>query len=92
MELSAILRGDGFIVETDICGRGLKAQMKYAGKSGAKFSMVLGDNEIQNDEANIKNMLSGEETTLKLSNISNQLFDVINSSALDALAEAIINN
>ena len=35
----------GIPADTDLCGRGLKAQMKYAGKIGAKFTMVLGDNE-----------------------------------------------
>ena len=45
-ELCAVLRNDGLKAQTDICARGLKAQMKYANKIGAKFSMVLGDDEI----------------------------------------------
>ena len=36
----------GIPADTDLCGRGLKAQMKYADKIGAKFTMVLGDNEL----------------------------------------------
>ena len=29
-------------------GRSLKAEMKYANKIGAKFTIVLGDDELQN--------------------------------------------
>ena len=40
--------------------RGLKAQMKYADKIGARFSMVLGDNELAENKARLKNMETGE--------------------------------
>ena len=44
-EIIKAVRSCGLIAETDVVGRGLRAQMKYADKIGAKFSMVLGDNE-----------------------------------------------
>ena len=50
----------GIAADCDICGRGLKAQMKYAGKTGAKYSMVLGEDELAKGKASIKNMASGE--------------------------------
>ncbi|MBQ1838694.1 MAG: hypothetical protein II127_03655, partial [Ruminococcus sp.] len=52
--------------ETDVVGRGLRAQMKYADKIGAQFSMVLGDNEIAEGKAKVKNMETGEQTELAL--------------------------
>jgi histidyl-tRNA synthetase len=55
------LRGQGFWAETDLAGRGLGAQMKYADKLGARFSMVLGSNELESGVAAIKNMQSGEK-------------------------------
>lgn len=85
-----LLRKDGFKVQTDICGRGLKAQMKFADKTGASFTMVLGDNECESGNAKIKNMQSGEETEIRLDEISEGLMNIINSAALDELAESIL--
>lgn len=64
--LSIALRRAGLYAEFDVVGRGLKAQMKYANKIGAKFSVVLGDNEIAENRASIKNMQSGEQTQISL--------------------------
>ena len=66
VELAVMLRDEGFKVEYDIVGRGLKAQMKYADKINAKFSMVLGDNEIESGSAKLKNMKTGEQTEISL--------------------------
>lgn len=85
-----LLRKDGFKVQTDICGRGLKAQMKFADKTGARFTMVLGDNECESGNAKIKNMQSGEETEIRLAEISESLMNIINSAALSELAESIL--
>lgn len=89
-EICELLRKDGFKVQTDICGRGLKAQMKFADKTGARFTMVLGDNECESGEAKIKNMQSGEETEVRLDGISEGLMRVINSAALEELADSIL--
>lgn len=56
----------GIPADTDVCGRGLKAQMKYAGKIGAKFTMVLGDNELEAGRAELKNMETGEKRTVSI--------------------------
>ncbi|MDR2532736.1 MAG: histidine--tRNA ligase [Oscillospiraceae bacterium] len=61
------LRECGFWAETDLAGRGLGAQMKYADKLGARFSMVLGSNELSNGTAIIKNMQNGEKREVGLS-------------------------
>ena len=64
--LANTLRKAGLYAEYDVVGRGLKAQMKYANKIGAKFSVVLGDDEIANGAAKLKNMDSGEQTDIPL--------------------------
>ncbi len=64
--LTKKLRDDGIWAEYDLAGRGLKAQMKYANKLGADFSMVLGSNEIESGKANLKNMETGEQTEISL--------------------------
>jgi len=60
------LRAEGYSAETDLVGRGLKAQMKFANKIGAKFTLVLGDNEIETGKAKLKNMATSEETEVSL--------------------------
>lgn len=65
-ELLSQVRECGLIAETDVVGRGLRAQMKYADKIGAKYSVVLGDNEIEENKARVKNMETGEQTELAL--------------------------
>ena len=70
------LREYGFWAECDIVGRGLKAQMKYADKIGAAFSMVIGENEIQAGKAELKNMKTGEKMTV---NIGDKFAENVNS-------------
>ena len=60
------VRNSSLIAEGDIVGRGLKAQMKYADKIGAKFSMVIGDNELAANKAVIKNMADGTKHEVPL--------------------------
>ncbi len=60
------VRETSLIAECDIVGRSLRAQMKYADKIGAKFSMVIGDDEIKNNKAILKNMETGEKTEVPL--------------------------
>ena len=72
------VRECGIVAETDVVGRGLRAQMKYADKIGAKYSMVLGDNEIAENKAKVKNMESGEQTELMLDDTFAEKFSVLN--------------
>lgn len=64
--LAAKLRRAGVHAECDIVGRGLKAQMKYANKIGARYSMVLGEDEVAAGSARLKRMEDGEEQTVAL--------------------------
>lgn len=58
---------DRFInADFDLCARSVKAQMKYAGKTGAKFTAVIGGRELELGEVSIKNMKTGEQTTVAL--------------------------
>ena len=60
--LCAGLRAADIHAEYDVVGRGLKAQMKYVNKIGARYTMVLGDDEVEKGEARLKEMATGEET------------------------------
>ena len=64
--LTKTLRDDGIWAEYDLVGRGVKAQMKYADKLGADFTMVLGSNELESGKAQLKNMKTGEKVDISL--------------------------
>lgn len=83
-EIIKAVRSCGLIAETDVVGRGLRAQMKYADKIGAKFSMVLGDNEIEQGKAVIKNMSSGEQTETVLDDTFAEKFMVLQLADVDS--------
>ncbi len=59
-ELVSKLRSNGIAAEFDHLGRSVKAQLKYADKIGAKYSAVIGDDEIEKGIIKLKNMSSGE--------------------------------
>ncbi len=65
-ELTQKIRTASLYAECDVVGRGLRAQMKYADKIGAKFSVVIGDDEIAQNKAKLKNMQSGEQSDISL--------------------------
>ncbi len=88
-KLCAILRAEGFEALSDINGRGLRAQLKYANKIGAKFTCVLGEDEVKCGILRIKNMQNGEETEVKAENIVEDFYKLINTLALDNLTESM---
>ena len=59
-------RAEGMRAQSDLMGRSLKAQMKYADKIKAIYTVVLGDDEVANQSAVAKNMLTKEQITLDL--------------------------
>jgi len=67
------LRCKGISGEKDRMARSLKAQMKYADKIGAKYSMVLGDDEVNSGAGKLKNMQDGETKDVKFSELYNIL-------------------
>ena len=60
-ELVYILRQNGVKAESDLLSRSVKAQMKYANKINARHTTILGGNELEKAEANVKNMETGEQ-------------------------------
>ncbi len=60
------LRESSLKAESDIVSRSLRAQMKYADKIGARYSIVIGDNEIEQNKATIKDMNNKEQFEITL--------------------------
>lgn len=64
--LTRALRTAGIRAETDLVGRSVKAQMKYANKQGFAYSVVIGDAELEKGEAILKSMRGDGEQTVSL--------------------------
>ncbi len=65
-QIASDLRGEGIHAQFDVVGRSVKAQMKFANKIGAAYTVVLGDSELEEGKAKLKNMATGEETEIPL--------------------------
>ncbi len=65
-QIADYLRGRGIFAETDIVGRSVKAQMKYAGRLGARYTAIIGDSELESGCVNIKDMETGESVQISL--------------------------
>ena len=61
LEITERLRREGHFVECDLLGKSLKAQMKYANKLGADYTLILGDSEIDAGVAQLRDMKSSEQ-------------------------------
>lgn len=69
LEIVSSLRNNGVYAECDISARSLKAQMKYADKIGAKYTLILGDSELEGGKAQLKNMAESSQEEVDLSQI-----------------------
>ena len=67
------LRDNHISADIDHLGKSLKAQFKYSDKINAKYTIVIGDDELDKDLATLKNMATSEQTTVKLSELVNEL-------------------
>ena len=67
------LRQKGIYVEYDIVRRSVKAQLKYADKINAKYVIIIGDNEIETDKVNLKDMDKSEQREISLSNLETEI-------------------
>ena len=88
IEIAKDMREEGFSALLDLNQRSVRAQMKYADKLGAKFNVVIGDNEVENKIAKLKNMQTGEETEINLDTFVSGFYNI---SLNDQLADLEIN-
>lgn len=63
------LRRDGKSVAMDFAGRSMKAQMKQASKSGAKFAVILGEDEIRSNMVTFKNLETSDQELIPVEKI-----------------------
>jgi len=57
------LRARGHVVESDVSGRSFGAQLDYADSINAETVVIVGEQDLENDEVTVKDMDSGDQTT-----------------------------
>lgn len=67
------LREKGVAVAIDTLNRNLKGQMKYANKLAARYSVVIGDDEIEKGVVTLKDMVSGEQKEINANDITKEI-------------------
>ncbi len=67
------LRDSGIAAEGDLMGRSVKAQMKYADKSGAAYVAIIGADELASGEVSVKKMSDGSVCKVNMNEIYSYL-------------------
>lgn len=88
IEICKDMRAEGFTALMDLNQRSVRAQMKYADKLNAKFNLVIGDDEIANGVAELKNMKTGEKSEISIETFVNGFYQI---SLDEQLADLEIN-
>ncbi|NLA77124.1 MAG: histidine--tRNA ligase [Clostridiales bacterium] len=86
------LRFEGFRADFELCGRSVKSQMKFAGKTNARYTAVIGDGEIESGEIALKNMDDGTTQTVSLADFTEHFSDIIIQGTLSSIAETNIED
>ena len=73
LKLLRQLRQKGVSAQMDIMGRNIKNQFKYANRIKAKKTVVIGQDELENNSFAIKDMATSEQTTVSMENIIEEL-------------------
>lgn len=72
------LRKKGIRCDNDHLDRSMKAQMKFANKLGAKYTAIIGENEIKEDSIILKNMDDSSQISVSISNFIDEFSKIIN--------------
>lgn len=71
--LAQNLRAAGVSCETDLMERSVKAQFKYADKTGARFVAVLGERELSDNAAEVKDMKESSSERVNFEDLANYI-------------------
>jgi histidyl-tRNA synthetase len=75
LKLMRDLRKQGVKAEMDSLGRNIKGQFKYADRLEAKYTVVIGDNELDQNMVSIKNMATSEQKQVPLQDILKEIIE-----------------
>jgi len=79
MQIVQAIRGFGYVAERDYLGRSAKAQFKSADRYQSKYVVTIGEQELADHVAKIKNMATGQQQTVKLADLYTDLPTIIDA-------------
>lgn len=71
------LRREGLQIEIDYSGGSLKKQMGLSDKLGARYTLIVGENELKSGKAILRNMTTKEQQELALPTLSQTLKSLV---------------
>jgi histidyl-tRNA synthetase len=71
--LMAKLQAQGIRAEMDFQGKSLKAQMRRADKLQATYALIIGEDEMNSGQAQLKNMADGIQEPIALNDLAQEL-------------------
>ena len=75
VRMLAELREAGVAADMDYSAKSLKAQMKLANKLGARFAVILGEDELARNAASVRDMQTGEQFDIPLENLAAEIIN-----------------
>ena len=72
-ELKSTLRNAGISVDTAFGSKSMKAAMKNADRSGARYAILLGESELSSGVVALKDMTTGEQREISFSECSKNI-------------------
>jgi histidyl-tRNA synthetase len=74
--LAQELRNQGFSVSTDLLRRSLKSLLREANRNSARIAIIIGDDDLANNTVQVKDMETGEQSTIIKNNLIEHLADL----------------
>jgi histidyl-tRNA synthetase len=79
MQLAQDLRENGVKTDLEFKGRGLRAQMRTANKLNARYVVMIGEDEISNEAATVRDMGSGDQQSIAFSQLAETIREKVDS-------------
>jgi histidyl-tRNA synthetase len=73
IKLTEDLRKNNIRTDFDVLRRSVKAQMRDANKGGAQIAIIIGDHELEQEKAGVKNLYSGEQDQIAINKLVNHI-------------------
>ena len=78
MQLAQDLRENGVKTDLEFKGRGLRAQMRTANKLNARYVIMIGEDEISNGAATVRDMGSGDQQSIAFQQLTEMMREKVN--------------
>jgi histidyl-tRNA synthetase len=71
------LRAKGLSCDLDYADRSAKGQFKQADRVGARFAVIIGDEELAVEVCSLRDMASGEQRTVSVMDVPEELLGAL---------------